>query len=458
MNRFLARTALAAVLAVHSAFGSPHSRQPDAGRLLLDHSFQLARASEIVAVLMAGCTGCSWETPGREAAALSLWLDGRYSQHLFLVRGDRPADYRVALGALGSGAHKLTIALDPRASAPRVEGGAIEAVEIRASDEHAPDHVALSLAPILHPRPNTIGRFTDVPLLMWYETERTDAGIRFRYSVVFSNEDGGTPADRLMATWGRLTDIELVYAVELDAHGRIVGEQFQGPGHELRPFAGQREGRHPLLWVVTDNNMVSDTGTTSQRYAPAPIPFELAGVSREAVMDAHPWTYAVSAQEVTREGKISASATPGSGRVPDPRRFAYLEACGTLQDATLSFAVAVTTRPGQKRWLESDGGRPEFRIARTGCFRGAVALPEGVGPADLEAVRFRAFTRPPREGEPPLPSGAGAAHVKRVNRVFLLRADYTPDTDVIAGLEGTPLTPDGPAVELVFNRRLASVH
>ena len=42
------------------------------------------------------------------------------------------------------------------------------------------------------------------------------AGTRLRYSVVFSNEDGGTPADRLLATWGRLTDIEYVYGVELD--------------------------------------------------------------------------------------------------------------------------------------------------------------------------------------------------------------------------------------------------
>ena len=44
-------------------------------------------------------------------------------------------------------------------------------------------------------------------------------GERLRYSVVFSNEDGGTPSDRLMATWGRLTDIEYVYAVERDTDG-----------------------------------------------------------------------------------------------------------------------------------------------------------------------------------------------------------------------------------------------
>ena len=30
----------------------------------------------------------------------------------------------------------------------------------------------------------------------------------------------------------------------------------QGPEHKILPFKGRREGRHPLLWVVTENNMV----------------------------------------------------------------------------------------------------------------------------------------------------------------------------------------------------------
>ena len=64
-----------------------------------------------------------------------------------------------------------------------------------------------------------------------------------------------------MATWGRTTDIEFIYGVEVDDSGRIVAEEFQGPGHEVPAFTGQHEGRHPLLWVSTDNNMVSETRT-----------------------------------------------------------------------------------------------------------------------------------------------------------------------------------------------------
>ena len=125
------------------------------------------------------------------------------------------------------------------------------------------------MAPILYARANTVGAFTDVPLLMWYEMETTARGWRLRYSVIFSNEDGGTATDRLMATWGRTTDIEYVYGVEIDDHDQILAEEFQGPGHEVPPFKGRHEGGHPLLWVSTDNNMVSESGTTQVRYAPA---------------------------------------------------------------------------------------------------------------------------------------------------------------------------------------------
>ena len=51
--------------------------------------------------------------------------------------------------------------------------------------------------------------------------------------MIFTNEDGGTATDRLMATWGRTTDIEFVYGVDVDGAGTVVAEEFQGPGHEV---------------------------------------------------------------------------------------------------------------------------------------------------------------------------------------------------------------------------------
>src|SRR5204863_5619651 len=164
--------------------------------------------------------------------------------------------------------------------------------------EKGDDFVAQSMAPILHARPNTVGKFTDVPILAWYEIVATSRGRQFRYSIIFTNEDGGTATDRLMATWGRTTDIEFVYGVEVDAAGRVLAEEFQGPGHEVPAFTGSHEARHPVLFVSTDNNMVSEAGPPTPRYAPAPERFDLTGVSREAVMDRHPWSYALTAQEM----------------------------------------------------------------------------------------------------------------------------------------------------------------
>lgn len=42
------------------------------------------------------------------------------------------------------------------------------------------------------------------------------------YSLVWSNEDGGTDTPALMARWGRSTDIEWIYRVEVDQAGNRV--------------------------------------------------------------------------------------------------------------------------------------------------------------------------------------------------------------------------------------------
>ena len=48
----------------------------------------------------------------------------------------------------------------------------------------------LARAPILEARPDTLGRFSDVPLVAWLEQDAlSGGGRRLRYSVVFSNED-----------------------------------------------------------------------------------------------------------------------------------------------------------------------------------------------------------------------------------------------------------------------------
>ena len=128
-------------------------------------------------------------------------------------------------------------------SAPHSSGAIVSSVDLRAIARTESEFLAQSMAPILYARPNTVGRFTDLPILMWYEAQPTPRGRMFRYSVVFTNEDGGTATDRLMATWGRTTDIEFVYGVEVDSAGAAVREEFQGAGHQVPAFNGRHEGR-----------------------------------------------------------------------------------------------------------------------------------------------------------------------------------------------------------------------
>jgi hypothetical protein len=419
-----------------------------AAAALWDRPVTVERGGQGVAVVRARCGGCSWASATHTGAMLVLDLDGRYSQHVPLTRGQGPADYRVHLGALGAGSHRLRIHLDPRSTPRAVRDVSVDDVSVTTVPEDAPEYRALSLAPVLHPRPNAVGRYTDVPLVMWYETDQTPRGTRLRYSVVFSNEDGGTPADRLLATWGRLTDIEYVLGVEVDREGRVLEATYQAKDHKILPYRGLVSGRRPALWVVTDNNMVSERGSTKPVYAPAPVPFDLSATSREAVMDASPWTYQVSSQEAVREGRVDETAAPGSHRIPDPRRYVYVEACAETRDATLTFAVAVDG-PAGLRWAESDAGQTEYRIVRrssefpNGCFRGAAALPADAARAPLRALRFRAYTRRTRDGELAVPAGTARATLLRVNRVFRLGQDYLPGEDLFRWTGMVPLEVDG---------------
>ena len=395
------------------------------GPVPVDQVFKVPSAGEAVAVIHASCERCDWGVEGREAAAVKILVDGKYSQHLLLARGAQDADYHVSLGPVAGGDHRIRIEADPALSAAQAGPAAISKVDIVVITPAGDDFVAQSMAPVLYARPNTVGKFTDVPVFMWYEIVPVPQGRQFRYSVIFTNEDGGTATDRLMATWGRTTDVEYVYGVTLDGRGKVVAEEFQGPRHEVPAFRGQHEGAHPLEWVSTDNNMVSESGPTEIRYAPAPQRFDLTDKSREVVMDAHPWIYALAAKEMVREKKFvdDAAAVAGSGRIPDARRFVFVEACTDLENAAVAFSVHAPDASGAARWFDVDRGLTEFRIVRTGCFRGGVPLPAGAGRPD--AIRFKAYPLPPRANAPP-PPGPGSVVLTRVNGVFTIADTYEP--------------------------------
>jgi hypothetical protein len=210
----------------------------------------------------------------------------------------------------------------------------------------------------------------------------------------------------------------------------------QGPKHEILPFTGRHEGHHPLVWVSTENNMVLEQGTTTVRYAPAPMPVRLADVSREAVMDANLWTYELMSKELMREGKIVPDSPTGKGTISDPRRYAYLEGCGVAGGNALAFAVRVGDA-----WISSDRGLAEYRITRDGCVRVGIPLPGSTSARDIRAVRVQAFGRKDRPGAAP-------SRFTRLNTLFSLDERFVPGPSILRWEGSADLTPGGPPLEI----------
>lgn len=433
------------ILAILFFMWSPTVR----GNPLVSRSFTLNKAGEAVATITAGCGACDWGVEGHEAAVLSIAVDGEYSQHLLLTRGATPVAYRIMLGALAAGTHRLSIERDVERSAKGAGDVTFGPIDVRVFPPDAPEYGWLSRAPILRARPGTVEHFSDAPLVMYAEKNvpgESGAHYQLQYTVIFTNEDGGTPTDRLMATWGRTTDIEFIYGLTDTTPSSPAHEEIQAAGHKWIPFQGPRIGAHPMVWVATDNNMVADHGPEEMiRYAPAPELVSLDHTSREFVMDRNPWMYAVSSAEMVREHKTDPMATPGSGHIVDPRRYVTVEACGKVKDATLAMDIGVRRAGGGSdiEWHPTDTD-PRFRIARGGCFRGGTPMPEGVTLNDVAGLRIRAYQRAPREGETAVP--AGSVLLESVNKMFMLDNTFVPAVSPIkwsgsldVPLGGTPV-------------------
>jgi len=333
--------------------------------------------------------------------ALVVQVDGRETQHVLATPGTGRLTYNALLGPLTAGTHRLSF--EPSTLWPWPAGLAFDS----ASAEVVPAATAtgdlLAHAPMLGVRADTIGTASDIPLLMYAEDDRRDGRGWIRYSVIISHEDGGTPAPALMARWGRTTDIELIYEVEMDG-ARVVQDRFQGPDHEIRAFAGAREGRHPFLLIATLNNMFIDRGRSLATVRMVPRVVRLDRRTRESVMDEHPWIYPLMARELVAEKRIGT-------QIEDPREFLYVEAGLNLQHA----AVAVRVGSDAAGWKDSTRARPELGVNRNGFVRIAVHAPASA--ASLKWDCRAAAT---------VPAGASPRCDIEWTRVFRLGQDYLP--------------------------------
>lgn len=355
-----------------------------------EFTFTTTGKGEPIAELDLRSPGSDFGVADRAAAVARLRVDAGAAQHI-LVFGERKEKYSVFLGPLAAGQHVLTIERDEKFSAPlaRLEIGTVKFRE--------DDSDIVASAPILFARQDTIGKFSDVPLLVYAEKSP------LTYTVIFSNEDGGHSSVGLMARWGRTTDIEYVYRVE--PRGAFI----QAKDHKDIAYTGTLAGKHPLLIPVTQNNMVAP-GQSEMRFQMVPELVTLESRSREAVMDTHPWTYAIASREIVREGRLA--------DIRDPRNYLYIEALVKNQASRIAFKARLTT---ENTWRTSHRGDPKLAIERDGWVRSTIELPQGTSPRQIAEFGFDCL--PATEGATPVCSAEPI-------RAFFLTPDYSPGRPV----------------------------
>ncbi len=393
-------------------------------------AFETAGPGVVVADLQMRSPGSDWAVAGREAAVAVLRTDGGTPHHVILYGGEVSTPYRVFLGSFGAGKHTLTVA---RAETHSAAGTGLEVESVR-FETHGEFDPAAS-APVLYARKNTIGRFSDVPTIVYVERLQSEKGPLLQYTAIYSNEDGGTTSRGLMARWGRTTDIEYMYRVYLDAQGRPGPAIIQGPNHVDTPWSGQMEGFHPLLMPVTNNNTFGPADPTSPlRFQIAPIVVDLSTASRESVMDRYPVTWTVMSKELVRETKLRPFGVVEGEKISDPRNYLYIDYSVANEGTTL--AMLVRLRDG--RQFASDLGQLTFGIDRTGWVRTAVELPPGTRRDDVVAFGFQCR---PKKAE-----NKGQCEVRAVTGAFLLKEDGRPDEAIRPSIPRTRV----PAGETVW--------
>ena len=310
----LAGVALAATMAATPAGALTTSSRPVVQGHDRSVTFHTKRAGEVFVDVTASAPGVSWVVQGHESAVLSLFVDGTYATD-DVVPADTPITRSFALGHLAAGHHRLTL----RLAADRSKGSQVRVgrVSFRTVAEGSAEYTDMKHAPVLYGRNGADwggpfqNAYTDTPLVAWHEdVPATTPGHRLlTYSYIWSNEDGGTSTPQLMARWGRTTDIEWIYQVEVDAQGeRVPGTAvYQSPNHVTEHFDGTYEGDHPLLQTCTLNNNICDDIDDPMRFSlSTEETLDASTQAREEVMDRNPWTYWLSTAESRREGKVQA--------------------------------------------------------------------------------------------------------------------------------------------------------
>jgi len=385
---------------------------------LMPISFNVQNSREFLLHLRVS-SETNWAIPESESAVLTIYIDSTYSfqnQDIVLFKGDELFVYKVSLGIIDSGSHTIEVYFNGDKSPPGAQFVFLDELSLVPIALKSRDYDVFRFSPVLYGRDlvsEDESVHTDVPLLMWHEVDTVESAKWIEYSMIWSNEDGGTNSISLMSRWGRTTDIEWIYKVKIDPGGNVLEEYFQGPGHSTSYFQGNRINDHPVLKTVTINNMVSDEGVSNYKFFLSPERSKQEIHSREILMDDDPWTYEIMALEMIAEGKYESPADPFSSAVSDARNYLYLEFNTQMagNGIRLTFAAKLKNDPF---WYYSDHGLSSIGAVNAGGWRrSTIELWEGTTLDDLDSLQILGSA-----------SGSFSITFEELSKVFLLDEDF----------------------------------
>lgn len=348
--------------------------------------------------------GTAWASDTDKAVVVSVRVDGGPWQEIVLFEGSTPFTYAGFTGPLTVGKHRVSVRVDAGRSTTGHHGPAVALyrVRLRVVAPTNPAYLLEKYAPLVYGRANSAS--SDTQLLTYGTTRSLGAGATaLSYETVWSHEDAGTSFVPFLewGEWGRMTDITGTTSLDVSATGTISHPMYNWCGCQP-PFPPNRDslqevsaafhGRyfdrtHMIVRNASGNDYQSQVGTTEFRFQQPAVTGPAPSQPREAVMDAHPWTYQIMADEV-RYWYLDRSTNPTSAQPGATPQYAIISLdTSSNQPSTVAANLRLS---GSAKWYRSDmgSGAPLYT---GGLARTVVKLPVGWEDRRITTVQLAVY-------------------------------------------------------------------
>ena len=272
------------------------------------------------------------------------------------------------------------------------------------------------MRPVLFARLNTVGQFSDIPLL---SVLRASACRRRGYAAVHRHflERGWRHFD---TGSNGTVGANYRYRVRVPTICEVRNCDRARAGSRRHGVQGRMTAIIRLLMPVTDNNMIAARQGFAASISSCAISWICRRSSREQIMDRNPITYEVMIKELDREAKLRPFGVVDGEKVSDPRNYLFVDYAAKLTHAALT--VAVRLDDGKRVRLGFRTRR--YCHPRDGYVRTTVELPPETPASRVKEMILECRVSPPPKGAPWPHSGT--CEIQAVTKVFLLQRDYTP--------------------------------